>query len=58
MSGAEAARVAYAEAGDLIDDFAATLAPTRAARLLAAPAIAETLLLTGRVPSGGGEGRT
>jgi hypothetical protein len=39
---------AYNEAASLIETFAATLAPERAAHLLAAPAIAEIVSLAGR----------
>ena len=45
------AEVAYDEAGLLIETFAGTLAPERAARLLAAPALEEILSLTGRRPA-------
>jgi tetratricopeptide (TPR) repeat protein len=44
----ETAGAAYAEATQLIEAFAATLAPERAAGLLAAPAIDEILSLAGR----------
>ena len=47
----DAAAAAYAEAGDLIESFAGTLAPERSARLLAAPTISEILSLAGRKPS-------
>ena len=43
-----AAATAYDQAGALIESFAATLAPERAARLLAAPAVDEILSLAGR----------
>jgi tetratricopeptide (TPR) repeat protein len=43
-----AAATAYDQAGALIESFAATLAPERATRLLAAPAVDEILSLTGR----------
>jgi class 3 adenylate cyclase/tetratricopeptide (TPR) repeat protein len=46
----DAATVAYAEAGDLIESFAGTLAPSRSTRFLAAPAISEILSLAGRAP--------
>ena len=42
---------AYAEAGDLIESFAGTLAPSRSARFLAAPAISQILSLAGRTPA-------
>ena len=41
----DAAAAAYAEAGNLIESFAGTLAPARSARLLAAPVISEILSL-------------
>ena len=44
----DAAAAAYAEAGDLIESFAGTLAPSRSARFLAAPAISQILSLAGR----------
>jgi tetratricopeptide (TPR) repeat protein len=47
----EAAAAGYDEAGHLIETFAATLAPTRAARLLAAPDVEEILSLAGRQPA-------
>ena len=43
-----AAATAYDQAGALIESFAATLAPERATRLLAAPAVDEILSLAGR----------
>jgi class 3 adenylate cyclase/tetratricopeptide (TPR) repeat protein len=46
----EAAAAAYAEAGDLIESFAGTLAPSRSSRFLAARAISEILSLAGRTP--------
>jgi tetratricopeptide (TPR) repeat protein len=46
----DAAAAAYAEAGDLIESFAGTLAPARSARFLAAPAISQILSLAGRTP--------
>ncbi len=46
----KSAAAAYAEAGDLIESFAGTLAPSRSARFLAAPAISEILSLAGRTP--------
>ena len=45
------AGAAYAHAGMLIETFAATLAPERAAHLLAAPAVDEILSLAGRKPA-------
>jgi class 3 adenylate cyclase/tetratricopeptide (TPR) repeat protein len=42
------AATAYAEVGDLIESFAGTLAPSRSARFLAAPAISQILSLAGR----------
>ena len=45
------AEVAYDEAGRLIETFADTLAPERAARLLGAPAVEAILSLTGRRPA-------
>jgi len=44
----DTAAAAYAAAGDLIESFAATLAPSRSARFLAEPAISEILSLAGR----------
>jgi hypothetical protein len=46
----DTAAVAYAEAGDLIESFATTLAPERAAHLLAAPTVEEIISLAGRRP--------
>jgi class 3 adenylate cyclase/tetratricopeptide (TPR) repeat protein len=46
----EAAAAAYEEAGDLVDTFVATLAPERAARVLAASDVAEIVSLAGRRP--------
>jgi hypothetical protein len=43
--------MAYAEAGSLIETFAGTLAPERAAHLLAAPAVEGILSLAGRRPA-------
>jgi class 3 adenylate cyclase/tetratricopeptide (TPR) repeat protein len=48
----ETAAVAYDEAGSLIETFAATLAPHRAARFVAAPGVSEILSLAGRTPAG------
>jgi class 3 adenylate cyclase/tetratricopeptide (TPR) repeat protein len=48
----DSAAAAYDEAGRLIETFAATLAPARAAPLLAAPDVEEILSLTGRRPAG------
>ncbi len=47
----DAATAAYAQAGDLIESFAGTLAPSRSERFLAAPAISEILSLAGRTPT-------
>lgn len=47
----DTAGVAYDEAGNLIKTFAATLAPERAAHLLAAPPVEEILTLAGRTPA-------
>jgi class 3 adenylate cyclase/tetratricopeptide (TPR) repeat protein len=47
----EVAAAAYEEAAGLVESFAGTLAPERAARLLAAPAIDEILSLVGRRPA-------
>ena len=47
----DAAAAAYAEAGDLIESFAGTLAPARSARLLSVPSISELLSLAGRKPA-------
>jgi tetratricopeptide (TPR) repeat protein len=47
----ETAAVAYDEAGALIETFAGTLAPQRAARFVAAPEISEILSLAGRTPT-------
>lgn len=47
----DAAAAAYTEAGDLIESFAATLAPPRSARFLAAPVISQILSLAGRTPA-------
>jgi len=44
----EAAVAAYHQAGDLIEGFVATLAPERAAQLLAAPDVDEIVSLAGR----------
>jgi class 3 adenylate cyclase/tetratricopeptide (TPR) repeat protein len=44
----DTAATAYAEAGDLIESFAGTLAPERAAHLVAAPSVDEILSLAGR----------
>jgi tetratricopeptide (TPR) repeat protein len=44
----DVAAAAYAEAGDLIESFAGTLAPARSARFLATPAISSILSLAGR----------
>ena len=44
----EAAAAAYGEAGDLVEGFVATLAPERAAQLLAAPDVDEIVSLVGR----------
>ena len=44
------AATAYAEAGDLIESFAGTLAPSRSARFLAAPAISQILAAAGLSP--------
>jgi class 3 adenylate cyclase/tetratricopeptide (TPR) repeat protein len=46
----DAAAAAYAEAGDLIESFAGTLAPVRSVRFLGTPAITEILSLAGRTP--------
>ena len=46
----DTAEAAYDEAGRLIETFAATLAPERAAHLRAAPAIDEILSVAGRRP--------
>ncbi len=48
LLGDDDAAAAYAEAGDLIESFAGTLAPSRSARFLAAPAISQILSLAGR----------
>ena len=48
----DTAAAAYAEAAALITTFAGTLAPERAARLLAAPPIEDVLSLAGRRPVG------
>jgi class 3 adenylate cyclase/tetratricopeptide (TPR) repeat protein len=45
----DTAATVYADAAGLVESFAATLAPERAARLLAAPAVAEILAVAGRV---------
>jgi class 3 adenylate cyclase/tetratricopeptide (TPR) repeat protein len=47
----DAAAVAYDEAGALIETFAGTLAPERAARFVAAPGVSEILSLAGRTPT-------
>jgi class 3 adenylate cyclase/tetratricopeptide (TPR) repeat protein len=47
----DVAAAAYEEAGKLIETFAATLAPDRARRLLAAPALSEILAPAGRTYS-------
>ncbi len=47
----DAAAVAYAEAGDLIESFAVALAPPRSARFLAAPVISQILSLAGGTPA-------
>jgi tetratricopeptide (TPR) repeat protein len=44
----DTAATVYADAAGLVESFAATLAPERAARLLAAPAVAEILAVAGR----------
>jgi tetratricopeptide (TPR) repeat protein len=46
------AATAYAEAAELVETFASTLAPERATRLLRAPAISEILSLAGQEVSG------
>jgi tetratricopeptide (TPR) repeat protein len=47
----DVAAVAYAEAGDLIESFAGTLAPSRSEKFLAAPQVSEILSLAGRTPT-------
>jgi hypothetical protein len=47
----DSARAAYDESGVLIETFADTLAPERAARLRAAPVVDEILSLAGRRPA-------
>jgi tetratricopeptide (TPR) repeat protein len=47
----DTAGAAYAEAAKSIEAFAGTLAPERASRLLAAPAVGEILSLAGRRPA-------
>jgi class 3 adenylate cyclase/tetratricopeptide (TPR) repeat protein len=47
----DVAAAAYAEAGDLIESFADTLAPSRSAGLLAAPVISQILSQAGRTPA-------
>jgi hypothetical protein len=51
LGGDDGAAAAYAEAGDLIESFAGTLAPERSARLLKAPTISEILSVAGRKPA-------
>jgi tetratricopeptide (TPR) repeat protein len=46
----DTAATAYTQAGGLIESFAGTLAPERAAHLLAAPSVDEILSLAGRRP--------
>jgi hypothetical protein len=43
---------AYAEAAELVETFASTLAPERATRLLQAPSVSEILSLARRTVSG------
>jgi tetratricopeptide (TPR) repeat protein len=47
----ETAAAAYGEARKLVETFAETLSPERAARLLSAPAVEEILSLAGRAPT-------
>ena len=48
----DVAATVYGEAARLVETFVATLAPARAARLLAAPDVDQVLSLTGRRPAG------
>src|SRR5207302_1717248 len=46
----DTAGAAYEKAGDLVETFAVTLVPERAAKLITAPQVSEILSLSGRTP--------
>ncbi len=53
LGGDEDAESAFVEAANLVESFARTLLPERAARLLGAPAVEEILAAAGRTSATG-----